>query len=63
MSLLKSAFVQCPYCGEVLELLIDDSIEEQAYIEDCQVCCRPISVFVNFEAGGEPQVEVKQEDE
>jgi len=34
--------IHCPYCGEVIEVLIDSSIEQQEYIEDCQVCCRPI---------------------
>ena len=32
----------CPYCGESISLLIDNSIENQEYVEDCQVCCSPI---------------------
>ena len=38
--------IQCPYCGESIDLFVDDSVEEQQYIEDCQVCCRPIHVSV-----------------
>ena len=38
--------VQCPYCGEVSELVIDLSIRSQTYIEDCQVCCRPMKLNV-----------------
>ena len=34
--------VNCPYCGERIEVLLDPSIPHQNYIEDCQVCCRPI---------------------
>jgi len=37
----------CPYCGEKISMLLDlsvDSIDEQTYIEDCEVCCRPIMV-------------------
>ena len=34
--------VQCPYCGERLETRVDLTTDEPAYIEDCQVCCRPI---------------------
>lgn len=34
--------VQCPYCGERLETRVDLTADEPAYIEDCQVCCRPI---------------------
>lgn len=36
--------VNCPYCGEVIELLVDTSAGSAAYVEDCQVCCRPIEV-------------------
>lgn len=39
----------CPYCGEPIELLIDESAGSQEYIEDCQVCCRPIEI--NVEVG------------
>ena len=34
----------CPYCGERIELVVDASVPEQQYIEDCQVCCRPMVV-------------------
>ena len=36
--------VECPYCGESIEIFVDTSIPEQQYIEDCQVCCRPMTV-------------------
>ena len=34
----------CPYCGEPIELVIDESAGSTSYIEDCQVCCRPMLV-------------------
>jgi len=35
----------CPYCGEPITMLLDLSENgEQDYIEDCEVCCRPIRV-------------------
>lgn len=37
--------VACPYCGETFDTAVDTSGGSQEYIEDCQVCCRPI-VFV-----------------
>jgi hypothetical protein len=51
--MLQGELVQCPYCGETIELLIDASAGEQHYIEDCSVCCRPIeiAVAVDEEAG------------
>jgi hypothetical protein len=39
-----TAEVSCPYCGEAITLLLDLSIEEQSYIEDCSVCCQPMTV-------------------
>lgn len=42
MSDLYSHDVQCPYCGEYFELLVDGSVPRQEYVEDCEVCCRPI---------------------
>jgi hypothetical protein len=36
--------VDCPYCGETIEIFVDTSIPEQQYIEDCQVCCRPMTI-------------------
>lgn len=41
---------QCPYCGEPIELYVDETEVEQIYIEDCAVCCRPIQVqpFIDF---------------
>ena len=38
--------VQCPYCGERLETRVDLTADEPSYIEDCQVCCRPIEFIV-----------------
>lgn len=40
--------IQCPYCGEMIDLLIDGSLPQQNYIEDCQVCCRPINMNVSI---------------
>ena len=48
MTELEQRQVDCPYCGESIELLIDPSIDTQDYIEDCSVCCRPIVVKILF---------------
>lgn len=53
----------CPYCGEGIQLLIDCSINHQEYIEDCQVCCRPILISASIDEDGLPSVELKAEDE
>lgn len=55
--------IQCPYCGESIEVALDGSVDHQRYIEDCQVCCRPIVMTVSLDADGEPQVSVGAENE
>jgi hypothetical protein len=47
----EGAFVDCPSCGEVIELTVDTSVAEQSYYEDCPVCCRPMEVFVRCRPG------------
>jgi hypothetical protein len=44
--------VQCPYCGERLETRVDLTSDEPSYIEDCQVCCRPIEFTTERDEGG-----------
>ena len=61
--MLPTADIACPYCGEVITLVIDDSAGAQRYIEDCQVCCRPMVVSVAFDADGDPIVDVNAEDD
>ncbi len=51
--MLPSTQIDCPYCGESIDLLVDDSAGDQQYIEDCQVCCRPIVVTVTVEASAD----------
>ena len=63
MNHLQPVAAECPYCGEPIELLIDCSEEEQRYIEDCEVCCRPIVVGVFVDDDGMPQVSVASEND
>jgi len=62
MDLLQTHIVSCPYCGENIDMIIDCSETEQDYIEDCQVCCRPINIFVSLEDGA-VQIQVTHENE
>jgi len=63
MNQLESKKVQCPYCGEIIEVLIDCSVSNQRYIEDCQVCCRPINFSVSLGEDDELTVFVSDENE
>ena len=42
-------FFQCPYCWQTISMILDESVSQQEYIEDCEVCCNPIEVTVQFE--------------
>ncbi len=37
-------FFTCPYCWQSISMILDLSVEEQSYIEDCEICCRPIQI-------------------
>jgi len=49
--MLSTEKAYCPYCGERIEVLLDCSIDEQEYIEDCFVCCRPIVFSISSDQG------------
>ena len=53
----------CPSCGELIELVIDPGDAEQTYIEDCQVCCRPMHVSVHDAGDGGMEVHTATENE
>ena len=35
-------FFSCPYCLAQISMLLDTSVAQQEYVEDCEVCCNPI---------------------
>ena len=47
----ESVSATCPYCGEPIELVVDESAGSSSYIEDCQVCCSPMQVDVEVDDG------------
>jgi len=55
--------IRCPYCGEGISVLADNSIPEQSYVEDCQVCCRPIVMTVSVDLDGDVVVDPRAENE
>jgi hypothetical protein len=63
MNELKEKIIQCPYCGENISVLVDCSVPQQNYIEDCQVCCRPINFNVTAMDDSSVDVVVSDENE
>lgn len=62
------ASLHCPYCGELIELILDPSGagmsgETGDYIEDCSVCCRPMVVSTWQQSDGGLGVAARREDE
>ncbi len=49
--------VECPYCNENFEVKVTSEDDGQVLYEDCQVCCRSLTMTVHDE-GGEFGVEV-----
>lgn len=53
-----AARVTCPYCGEEGEVEVDPTGgEEQEFVQDCAVCCRPWRVIAR--PGDPPEVRVE----
>ena len=57
----KNSF--CPYCGELISLLVDSSISEQNYTEDCEVCCKPMVIRVSVSTEDDILLDVKSEND
>lgn len=51
--MITETTIDCPYCGEPFTTEVDYSAGTQEYVEDCQVCCRPIEFVVEVDAAGE----------
>jgi hypothetical protein len=60
---LVESVVQCPYCWQSFTLLIDASVEQQEYVEDCEVCCRPIDLVVEVDDLGATKVQARLQHE
>lgn len=58
---LQEERVYCPYCAEPITVLLNPEDVGQAYIEDCQVCCRPIEFCLSEGAMGELYADVRSE--
>ena len=57
------AIVYCPSCGEANEVALDPGGgNDQEYVEDCQVCCRPWLMYVKYARDGTAEVEVYTSD-
>jgi hypothetical protein len=59
----EGATIACPYCGAPNEIVLDPSGgRRQEYVEDCQVCCQPWNVLVQYRRDGTADVDVSAAD-
>lgn len=62
--LWEDAEIQCPYCLESCWISVDPGGgSHQQYVEDCQVCCRPMTVLVTLPEDESEEVQVHVERE
>ncbi|MEX0655798.1 MAG: CPXCG motif-containing cysteine-rich protein [Phycisphaeraceae bacterium] len=53
----ETADYLCPHCGESIQIVVDPTGgAEQAYVEDCPVCCNPNLLRIDFDRVGRATV-------
>ena len=58
---IEEVEVTCPYCGELVEIVIEDDLKGEM-VWDCEVCCRPWSLTI-WSAGLEKRIEARTLDD
>lgn len=41
-------YFNCPHCWENQLKMIDPSVSNQCFIEDCEVCCNPLEFTIEI---------------
>lgn len=54
-----TATIQCPYCGEVVEVYLEADLGG-AMIQDCEVCCNPWQMHISHDEDGNVHVDVSR---
>ena len=55
--------INCPWCGERLDVRVDVTAGEREYVDDCEVCCRPMELGVELdERGALASLRVRRQD-
>lgn len=58
MNLSEDIEVECPHCGEVFAIEVDTARGSYTTIEDCAVCCRPMTLTIRCRPGEVESVDV-----
>jgi hypothetical protein len=58
------ASYRCAFCGEEIVVPVDLTAgEEQEYVEDCPVCCRPHLIRITVDGRGHATLHAEAESE
>ncbi len=60
--LIEEHHFDCPACGAPISVLLDLSVTDQSYIEDCEICCRPLEITVRIGTDAAARFEARQAD-
>ncbi len=59
---IEEVGLTCPACNAPISVLIDGSAGDQSYIEDCEVCCRPLVISFAVSEDGVDSVRAERAD-
>lgn len=62
--MLHEATVVCPWCWVANRILVDCSAGDSELVEDCTVCCRPVTIVARVgDDGGLLEVRAEREND
>lgn len=59
MDIVEEIEIACPQCGEGFTIEVETTNPRWESIEDCAVCCRPMTILVLSEPGAVVEVRVE----
>ena len=63
MNHVEELNINCPYCTELISILVECLVSDQSYTEDCYVCCRPIVLILKISQEGDIFFEARREND
>lgn len=52
----EPSVIHCPWCGEPVDIFVDQGQPAARITEDCAVCCQPIELEISMDAAGQPMI-------
>ena len=58
MDIVEEVEIECPQCGETFAIDVETTQRRLEFIQDCVVCCRPMTLRIVCEPGAIVEVSV-----